>query len=118
MIQQSSSPIHAKEAFLCIGRTLDSSGLVSIPTHDNVPSFGEWGWWIAGRDDRFSKRKLTAMMKSVTKLPGEMRYLTPELVHSSLVFGKEQLYTNEKHINSLSNTRVYDYYLKAWHDSF
>jgi spermidine synthase len=118
MVQQSSSSLHAKEAFLCIGRTMDSSGLVSIPIHDNVPSFGEWGWWIAARDDHYSKEKLKKMLNSIKTLPGELRYLTPELIHASLVFGKDQLYTDHTEINTLSNTKVYDYYLKAWQDSF
>jgi spermidine synthase len=37
---QSTSPYHAREAFLCILRTLESAGFSALPYHDNVPSFG------------------------------------------------------------------------------
>ena len=44
---QSTSPYHAKESFLCILRTVESAGFRTIPYHDNVPSFGDWGWVLA-----------------------------------------------------------------------
>lgn len=116
-IQQSSSPIHAKDAFLCIGRTMKSAGLAVIPLHDNVPSFGEWGWWIAGDNKRYNSDKLKALVKSVRSLPKGLDHLTPERLHSNLVFGKKQLYTEDTDINTLSTTRVYDYYLEAWRES-
>jgi len=116
-IQQSTSPIHTKETFLCVGRTMESAGLVAIPIHDNVPSFGEWGWWIAARKEHFSKSKLITKLKAIKSLPKQVRYLTPELLYTSLVFAKNQLYTQEKDINTLSTTRVYDYYLQAWRES-
>ena len=53
MIQQSTSPTFAKEVFLQIGRTMESAGFSTLPIHQNVPSFGDWGWWIAGHKDRF-----------------------------------------------------------------
>ncbi|MCP4685352.1 MAG: spermidine synthase, partial [bacterium] len=58
MVQQATSPVQAKEAFLCIGRTMEASGLAAVPYHDNVPSFGEWGWWIAGRKERYAAEDL------------------------------------------------------------
>ena len=53
LVQQSTSPVGAREAYLCIGRTMKSAGLVVIPYHDNVPSFGEWGWWIGGHEKHY-----------------------------------------------------------------
>jgi len=35
-VQQATSPFHAREAFLCVGRTIKSAGLSAIPYHDNV----------------------------------------------------------------------------------
>ena len=43
MAVQSTSPYHSKEAFLCVRRTLASAGYETVPYHDNVPSFGDWG---------------------------------------------------------------------------
>jgi spermidine synthase len=117
-IQQSSSPVHSRQAFLCIGRTLHSAGLEVVPLHDNVPSFGEWGWWIGGHTGKLSSKSLTNKLKNVRNLPEDLRYITPQLIESSLVFGKNHLYTKEKDINTISNTRLYDYYLMAWKESF
>ena len=43
---QSSSPYHAKQAFIAIGKTLQAAGFSVEQYHANVPTFGEWGWSI------------------------------------------------------------------------
>ncbi|MDE0053092.1 MAG: polyamine aminopropyltransferase [Gammaproteobacteria bacterium] len=43
---QSTSPFHAKAAFLSIGRTVSHVGFDTEQFHANVPSFGEWGWTV------------------------------------------------------------------------
>lgn len=48
IVIQSTSPYHAKEAFLTVGVSLKASGFKHVSRyHQNVPSFGEWGWTIA-----------------------------------------------------------------------
>jgi spermidine synthase len=112
IVQQSGSCFHAREAYLCIGRTLQAAGLDAVPYHDNVPSFGEWGWWIAksGKSAQQNHEALT----SLKKLEVPTRYLTPELVASSLVFGKNQLFSIHKDFTSLTKPRVYHYHLEGW----
>ena len=44
---QSTSPYHAREAFLTIGRTIRAAGLQTLPYRVNVPSFGDWGFTLA-----------------------------------------------------------------------
>jgi spermidine synthase len=112
--QQSTSPVHANEAFLCIGRTLRAAGLAAVPYHDSIPSFGEWGWWIGGRDDRHSESQLREAMQNLKPFSVPTRYLTPELVGASLIFGRGQLDTLETSINTLTRDAVYRYYLEAW----
>jgi spermidine synthase len=115
MVQQSTSPVHAKEAYLCIGRTMRAAGLAVVPFHDNVPSFGEWGWWLAGREGAlYDAAKLRARLEGIRELPVETRYLTPELIHGSLNFGRDQLETSEKAITTLTDSRILQYYLKSW----
>ena len=47
---QSASPYHAKNAFISIGKTVQAAGYSTVQQyHDNVPSFGEWGWTIASK---------------------------------------------------------------------
>ena len=47
---QSTSPYHAKDSFISIGKTLAAAKFPHVQQyHDNVPSFGEWGWTIASK---------------------------------------------------------------------
>ncbi len=117
LVQQSTSPVHAKEAFLCIGRTLNASGFSAIPYHDNVPSFGEWGWWIAGHREARSPEKIRKALMNLDEIVVGTRYLTPELIHASLVFGKDQLESDRNDINTLSSPQIYKYYLLGWRNS-
>ena len=114
MVQQSTSPIHAKEAFLCIGRTMQSAGLEVVPLHENVPSFGEWGWWIGGRNSDYEAETIKENVRSISSISVPTKYLTADLIHAGLMFGKTQLETSNTDINDLANNKVYQYYLGAW----
>ncbi len=48
MVVQSTSPMFARDSFWCIAETLKSAGLQTYPYHLYVPSFGEWGFVLAG----------------------------------------------------------------------
>lgn len=114
LVQQATSPVFAKEAFLCIGRTMRSAGLSAVPYHDTVPSFGDWGWWIAGRDDRVTGQDLARRLANLESIDVETRYLTPDLVRASLAFGKEQLTARHDDVSTISNPCVYGHYLAGW----
>jgi len=113
-VQQSTSPVHAKEAFLCIGRTMQSAGLSVIPYHDNVPTFGEWGWWIGGRKQDYTSEELKRKLSEVQMLDVTTRYLTEKLINSSLHFGRDQLNSSSTDITTIANSKVFDFYLNAW----
>lgn len=107
VIQQSTSPIHAKEAFLCIGRTMESAGLNPLPIHQNVPSFGEWGWWMASRERNADVIK--EGLASVKSLP-QTRFLTPEYLPALAIFGKEDLVNVNDKVNTLTRPIVHELY--------
>jgi spermidine synthase len=48
MVVQSTSPMFARDSFWCIAQTLKQTGLQTYPYHVYVPSFGEWGFVLAG----------------------------------------------------------------------
>ena len=112
IVQQSGSCVQAREAFLCIGRTLTAAGFGVVPYHDNVPSFGEWGWWIAVKGRSASETR--AALSGLEPLQSPTRYLTSDLVAASLVFGKDQLASNHHDFTSLTEPRVYHYHLQGW----
>jgi spermidine synthase len=49
MVVQSTSPMFARDSFWCIASTISQAGLLTYPYHVYVPSFGEWGFVLAGR---------------------------------------------------------------------
>ena len=112
IVQQSGSCFHAREAYLCIGRTLKAAGFDVVPYHDNVPSFGEWGWWIAKSGQ--SAAQTGKSLASLGQLDIATRYLTRDLVAASLVFGKSQLVSTHQDFTSLTEPRVYHYHLQGW----
>lgn len=114
IVQQSTSPYRAKEAFLCIGRTMKRAGLAAVPYHDHVPSFGEWGWWIATHPGYASESRLKGMLLGINKVTDYTRYLTPEIIHSSLSFGKEDLITSETDITTITNSAILNHYLNGF----
>ncbi len=110
---QSTSPSRAKDVFLCIGETLKKAGLAAQPYHRYVPSFGEWGWYLAWNEDGLN-RPLEKLMELET-LPIELSYLTPETIQASFVFGKGA-FVSKTRIDANTKMRpvVVDYYKKAW----
>ncbi len=67
IVVQSTSPLFARRAFWSIDRTLREAGLRTWPYHLYVPSFGEWGFILAGRDDGYAPP---------AQLPDGLRYLS------------------------------------------
>lgn len=45
---QSTSPFVARRSFWCVVTTLEAAGFATVPYHAYVPSFGEWGFVLAG----------------------------------------------------------------------
>ncbi|MCD6184192.1 MAG: polyamine aminopropyltransferase, partial [Deltaproteobacteria bacterium] len=113
VVQQSSSPFFTKKAFICIGKTIKSANFSTVPIHDNVPSFGEWGWWLACKKDFMSENQLKHALQSIDSLSIETQYLTPPLIKASLFFGKN-IYFNDADIkiNTILNNVIYKYYIK------
>jgi len=111
---QSTSPYYAKETFLCIGKSLAGAGFSCLPYHDNVPSFGEWGWFIAWKS-KVSQESVKKALNSIQAFEVKTGYLTPEIFKASLFFGKGWL-TSDSEImeNTLMNPVIVEYYRDAW----
>jgi len=113
IVQQSTSPVHSRETFLCIGRTLKEAGFAVMPFHENVPAFGEWGWWLGGRDDFYSTEIIETRLKNIEPFKVPVKYITNELVAASLVFGRNELNTKQELVNTILNNVIYLYYSDA-----
>lgn len=114
---QSTSPYHAKESFLCILRTIRSAGYDALPYHDNVPSFGDWGWILAWKAGPRTDEILSAAreIEEFAIDDGALAYLTPERFKASLAFGKNDLVTDNDQVNSLMSPVLLRFYLsESW----
>jgi spermidine synthase len=75
LVVQATSPLVARKSFWTVVTTLEAVGLQTTPYHVHVPSFGEWGFIIAGRRP----------WREPTMLPEGLRFLTlaglPAVLH-------------------------------------
>lgn len=63
---QSTSPMFARQSFWSIVATLDRAGLKTFPYHVYVPSFGEWGFVLAGGMEYVPPRSLPQGLRFLT----------------------------------------------------
>ena len=67
MVVQSTSPMFARDSFWCIAQTLKQAGLQTYPYHVYVPSFGEWGFVLAGTHEYIPPSTFLPGLRFVTK---------------------------------------------------
>lgn len=89
VVIQSTSPFHAKESYLMIGRTLEAADFHVEPYRQNIPSFGEWGWWLGWKNTQ-SEDLVYDKLETVTiDVPTD--YIDVDTMEASFVFGKGML---------------------------
>ena len=111
---QSTSPYHAKDSFISIGKTLTAASFAHVQQyHDNVPSFGEWGWTIAAK---MGASPLTRL-NNLKKLPIEHTWLNLDILKAAFIFPND-FYKNKENIgiNILGSHTLYQLHQKAWQD--
>ncbi|MCU7935456.1 MAG: polyamine aminopropyltransferase [Candidatus Thiodiazotropha sp. (ex Dulcina madagascariensis)] len=108
---QSTSPYHAKKAFVSIGKTMRSAGFLSEQYHTNVPTFGEWGWTIG------TVRGLTPSQRiaQADKLPVADSWLSKAALEAAFIFAPSYFEGTENiEINRLGSHQIYRYHHEAW----
>lgn len=103
LVVQSTSPLYARQSFWCVVTTLESVGFKTAPYHAQVPSFGEWGYIIAGR------QAFTPATIDATKT----RYLTPETLPGLFAFPADMGRVPAE-INQLNNQVLVRYFEGEW----
>ena len=111
IVVQSTSPFHAQSAFISIGKTLEKAGYKTEQYHQNVPSFGEWGWSIGSKHGEAPLQRL----EKYNTLDVDANWLTIPLLKSAFIFNKD-FYENKDTIkvNYLGSNSLYQYHQKAW----
>ena len=104
MVVQSTSPYSAKDAFWCINKTIKLEGFNVNPYHIQVPSFGEWGFNLATKNN---------LNIDNLKLKVATKCLSNEILPSLFAFAKDELADLDKiKENTLSHPKLIDYYQK------
>jgi spermidine synthase len=112
LVVQSTSPYHAKDTFMSIGKTVKYAGFKHVQQyHHNVPSFGEWGFTIATKQGLSAKQRL----QKLTKLPLNDSWITQNLMLAAFEFGKDFFQTaHEIKVNRLGSMVAYQYHRADW----
>ncbi len=101
---QATSPMFAPRAYWSIEATLRDAGYDTWPYHAYVPSFGEWGFVLAGRRP-YDPRDGT--------LPEGLRFLTPSLVPQLFDFPLD-MQPVAAEVNRLDDPVLVRYYEQDW----
>lgn len=104
MVIQATSPYVAPKSFWTVDTTLRSVGLHTIPYHNYVPSFGEWGYIMATENPVYKK--------PVAFLPG-MRFITKESLDLMFYFPKDMAKVKTE-VNKLNNQVLVKYFEDEW----
>lgn len=103
LVVQSTSPLVARHSFWCVNNTLEAAGFATAPYHAYVPSFGEWGYVIAGRRP-YSKPK---------QYPDGLKYVSVETAREMFHFPADMSRVTTK-IQRLDNQALVRYFDKEW----
>ncbi len=114
MSVQSTSPYHAKRAFLSIGKTMSAAGFTTVEQYrQNIPSFGEWGWSIATHSRTLARQRLIGMDTVNLR---DNQWLTIDLLVAAFEFPGDFFSELEQiEVNHLGQNRIYRYHNDAWH---
>ncbi|MBV9773569.1 MAG: polyamine aminopropyltransferase [Gemmatimonadetes bacterium] len=102
-VVQSTSPMFARTAYWSIVATLREAGFDTHPYHLYVPSFGEWGFVLAGHGP----------YTPPTRLPARLRFLTPTVVPQLFTFPRDMLPVPAE-ANRLNDQVLVRYYGREW----
>ncbi|WP_375436594.1 polyamine aminopropyltransferase [uncultured Hymenobacter sp.] len=105
VVVQSTSPYVARQSFWCVAHTLAAAGFQTIPYHCYVPSFGEWGYVLAGRNAHWRP--------DASPLPTGLRFLTPATLRQMLYFPPDMAEVPTE-INQLNNQALVRYFEEDW----
>ena len=100
---QTTSPLIARKSFWTIATTIEAAGLSTTPYHAHVPSFGEWGFVVAGRRP----------FRMPAVLPPALRFLTPAGLPALFDFPPDMARVPAE-VNRLSNQVLVQTFEDEW----
>lgn len=113
MVTQASSPYYMNNAFRCIDKTVSEAGFNTLPIHNHVYTFGEWGWVIGTKS--IAKDRIKSLLWSKDLEGLDLKWLTPEGVQMMSSFGKDIVVDpiDSLEVNTVHNPVLYQYYQRG-----
>lgn len=102
-VVQSTSPLFARQSYWSIVETVKQAGMHAYPYHVYVPSFGEWGFVLAG----------TREYEPPLALPQGLRFMVPQQVASMFDFATDMKPVPAEP-NRLNDQILVRYYEEEW----
>lgn len=109
IITQAVSPYYTTKAYRSIEKTLGASGFSTLPIHNHVYSFGEWGWVIGSKHLDRNAIKKELLEKDFKNI--EVRWITNESMQLMTSFGRDLVEADSVEVNTVHNPVLYKYYL-------
>ena len=104
-VTQSTSPFFSPEAYWCIEKSLQAAGFkYTKPYHTYVPSFGDWGFILAGNNPINEKN---------IKITVPTKFLDDSSIESLFHIEKDVKRNNIK-ASTLDKPEILNYYLNGW----
>jgi spermidine synthase len=104
-VVQSTSPYVAPRSFWCVNETLKATGFQTVPYHNYVPSFGEWGYVMARKSGSYQLPDTFAI---------EKKYISQAVMEQMLQFPDDMLAHEPLEVNKLNNQALVSYFEKEW----
>lgn len=105
LVTQATSPFFSPEAYWCVTETLKSAGFKYVkPYHTYVPSFGDWGFVLAGNLP-------INISKIDIKVPA--KYIENKAIENYFYIEKD-LYRKNIKPSTLDKPKILEYYLNGW----
>lgn len=102
-VVQTTSPLIARRSYWTVVQTIEAAGLTTSPYHAHVPSFGEWGFVLAGRRP----------YAPPSSLPAGLRFLSVDGLPALFQFPPDMARVPAE-VNRLSNQVLVQTYEQEW----
>ncbi len=103
MVVQSTSPWVARKTYWCVNNTLEQAGFHTAPYHAYVPSFGEWGYVIAGHH----------AYRPPVVFPENLRFVSTDTLATMFTFPKDMARIDTT-IQRLDDQALVRYFDSEW----
>ena len=104
---QCTSPLVARQSYWCIISTMEAAGFAVRPYHVAVPTFGVWGFALAGA------REESLNPTPIADFDGELRYLNEKMMENLFDLPRD-IQRVETELNQLNNQILVRYYDQEW----